>query len=135
MRILSAWVREEIRGQSELDWQSHPAKKVNFVSYRPNNDLAYDNFQTALNNESWDETLVITNPDLILDSLNAKLCRLYNCSFPLTTRKNRINKTKLKPWLSLSLIKSCKKKINYIKLILNLKTLGHWKSIRNIKIN
>jgi len=37
--------------------------KVNFVSYRPNNDLAYDNFQTALDNESWDETLVIVKSD------------------------------------------------------------------------
>lgn len=116
-----------------LDWQSHPAKKVNFVSYRPNNDLAYDNFQTALNNESWDETLVITNPDLILDSLNAKLCGLYNYSFPLTTRKARIYKTKLKPWLSLSLIKSCKKKNKLYKAYLKSKDLGALEKYKKYK--
>ena len=63
------------------------------MSYRPNNDLAFDNFQTALNNESWNDTLVITNPDLILDSLNAKCVDYTTVAFPLPLE--RLEYTKL----------------------------------------
>jgi exonuclease III len=105
-----------------LDSYSHQKNKTKFVSYRPNNEKALANLQAALDEESWTETLTLSNPDLILDSINTKLNTLYNHNFPLTTRKARIYKTKLKPWLSPSLLKSCKTKNKLYKIYLKTKT-------------
>src|SRR6218665_2768676 len=58
----------------------------------------------------WKETLCTMDPNLILDSINSKLYTLYNKYFPLITKRARIYKTKLKPWLTTSLLKCCKTK-------------------------
>jgi len=93
-----------------LDWYSHPNSKAKFVSYRPKNERALANLQAALDKESWNDILCHNNPDLILNSFNAKLYELYDLYFPLITKKARIYKTKIKPWISPSLLKSCKTK-------------------------
>jgi len=60
----------------------------------------------------------------MLDSFSDKIHGLYNnCSFPLITRKAKIYKTKIKPWISPSLIKSCKTKSKLYKAYLKYKSL------------
>jgi exonuclease III len=105
-----------------LDFCPKPESKAKFVTYRLNSEAATEKLQAALDLETWNDTLSYTNPDLILDSLNNKLLCCYNLTHPLITKKARIYKTKLKPWLSSSLLKSCKTKNKLYKIFLKTKT-------------
>src|SRR6218665_342292 len=69
----------------------------------------------------WNDTLRIMDPNLILDSINLKLKTLYKY-FPLITKRARIYETKLKPWLTPSLLKCCKTKNKFYKAYLNHKS-------------
>ena len=93
-----------------LDHQLTPSNKPKFISYRCKSPTAYNSFESDLKNISWKNTLSLTNPDSILESLDTILYGIYNCNFPVITRKARIYKTKLKPWMSSALLKSCKTK-------------------------
>lgn len=96
--------------------------KAKFVSYRSNNRQALTNLYEALDMDIWKETLCTMDPNLILDSINSKLHTLYNKYFPLITKRARIYKTKLKPWLTTSLLKCCKTKNKLYKAYLKHKT-------------
>ena len=95
--------------------------KRKLIAYRPKNDQALANFTAALSNEDWAETSSLASPDLILESVNTKLLTLYNLNYPVVVRRARIYKTKMKPWMSPALLKSCKTKNILYKRYLNSK--------------
>src|SRR6218665_85678 len=70
-------------------------------------------------NETWDDVFAVTKPDDILTLINDKLSSAYNNYLPLKQAKPRRFNTIHKPWHSVSLLKSCKKKNklykNYLK--------------------
>jgi len=108
--------------------------KSKYVTYRPKPINALTDLTNDLINEDWTETLSLEDPDHILSSFNTKIYALYNKNYPLTTKKARIYKTKLKPWMSPSLIKSCKTKNKLYKIYLQSKSniaLDKYKQYKN----
>src|SRR6218665_1024707 len=93
--------------------------KIKLVSFRIKSEQASINFHTFIENETWDDAFAATKPDDILTLINDKLSSAYNNYFPLKQDKPRRFKTIHKQWLSVSLLKSCKKKHklykNYLK--------------------
>src|ERR1700733_12446075 len=96
--------------------------KPKYITYRHKQTNALLNFTNDLAKEEWTETLSLKDPDHILLSFKSKLLNSYNNNYPLITRKAKIYKTKLKAWMSPSLIKSCKTKNKLYKTYLQLKT-------------
>jgi hypothetical protein len=100
---------------------------------RPNNEQATAHLYALLENETWNDIYNLSNPDDISILLDDKLNRAYNASFPLEQRKHRIYKTKTKPWLTKSLLKSCKKKNRLYKNYLKHKTVESFNKYRTYK--
>jgi len=102
-----------------LDCKIRLLPKPKLVSFRIKSEQASINFHTFIENETWDDAFAATKPDDILTLINDKLSSAYNNYFPLKQAKPRRFKTIHKPWLSVSLLKSCKKKNklykNYLK--------------------
>jgi len=87
-----------------------------------------------LDNEYWSDVLQVDCPNNILCLINDKIFDMYNTCFPLTTRKVRIYKTKLRPWMTSALLKSCKTKNKLYKIYLRHKTeesLFNYKKYKN----
>lgn len=105
-----------------IDLKTIITSKVKFISYRPTSDNLINGFINTLNNENWSEMIKLKDPDHILESFNNKLFSLYESHFPLITKKARQYKNKMKPWMSPSLIKSCKTKNKLYKTYLTTRT-------------
>jgi exonuclease III len=116
-----------------LDCKIDLIKKSKFVMSRPNNEQATAHLYALLENETWNDIYNLSNPDDISILLNDKLNRAYNASFPLEQRKHRIYKTKTKPWLTKSLLKSCKKKNKLYKYYLKHKSVESFNKYRTYK--
>src|SRR6218665_1083783 len=93
-----------------LDCKIKLLPKPKLVSFRIKSEQASINFHRFIENETWDDTFAAAKPNDILTLINDKLSSVYNNYFPLKQAKPRRFKTIHKLWLSVSLLKSCKKK-------------------------
>lgn len=72
-------------------------------------------------------------PNAILSLINNKLFNMYDTSFPLITHRARIFKTKLRPWITTALLKSCKTKNKLYKIYLKCHTQDSLNSYKKYK--
>src|SRR6218665_2115072 len=116
-----------------LDCKLKLLPKPKLVSYRHKSEQAFNNFHTFVENETWDDVLALNNPDDILTVINDRLFCAYNKYFPFKQSKPRRFKTTTKPWLSVSLLKSCKKKNKLYKNYLKTKSSDLFKKYSKYK--
>ena len=112
------------------------------ITYRCVNDTTVNAFNQALQNETWDNVLSKTNPELAYQSFIDTYSKLMNTYLPVKTCTFNRFKHKAQPWITKGLIKSLSTKEKLYNKYLNckntnLKTIkeAQYKTYRNIYNN
>ena len=113
--------------------------KQKHITYRCINDTTINAFNQALQNETWDNVLTETDPELAYQSFIDTYLKLMNTSLPVKTCKFNRYRHKAQPWITKGLIKSLATKDKLYNKYLNCKNANlkatkeaQYKTYRNI---
>ena len=95
------------------DHKSSQLKSPNHISYRQVTDRTLKDFNSALDNETWQDVYNCSNPDIAYQNFLKTFDSLVNTHLPYKTVRFNKFKHKLEPWITIGLLKSARTKENY----------------------
>ena len=95
------------------DHKSSQLKSPNHISYRQVTDRTLKDFNSALDNETWQDVYNCSNPDIAYQNFLKTFDSLVNTHLPYKTVRFNKFKHKLEPWITNGLLKSARTKENY----------------------
>ena len=106
-----------------------------YILKRQFSDKNKSSFLTGILGETWIHTFQTEEPNVSYDNFVYKIQTICNKCFPMRTIKYNGGTSGEKPWLTSSLLNSCKRKNKLYKISLTLKTERLWLSIKHIRTN